>query len=79
MNIDFRVLHDLEAVQHPQEHEVEFAVCEERASAHAVSEAVGEEWGVGLFEPALGAEIFGVAPDVGICDELATDVSQMWV
>lgn len=66
MCVDIRVLDNLEAVEHPQEHKVQLAVGQQRAGAHAVAQAVGKQRRIRLLEPSLWPERLGVGPDVGI-------------
>ena len=47
---------DLEASNEPEEKEVQQAAGQRDAGTAAITEAVGEEWGVGPLEPALGLE-----------------------
>jgi hypothetical protein len=55
-----------ETVERPHEDQVQFTICQERTCAHAVSEAVCENWRIGLFEPALWSELLGVGPYIGV-------------
>lgn len=57
---------DLKSIQHAQEHDIQLAIRQQRAGAHAIAHTVGEHGCVGLLEPALGAEDGGVRPHRGI-------------
>lgn len=63
MHIDIVVRLDAKASDHAHENEVQFAIRQQRAGAHAVAETIGENGGVGVLEETLGAEDFGVVPD----------------
>lgn len=62
MVVHIVVLLNLEAVEKSHVDEVELAVGQQRASAHAVADAVCEQRRVRLLEPPLGAEDLGVGP-----------------
>ena len=67
MRIHIITLLNFETIQHPHKDEIQLAIREQAARTHPVPEAVGEERGVGLLEPALGTEGLGVgAPDLGV-------------
>lgn len=66
MAVNLIVLLDAEAVEEAGEDKIELAVGQEGASAHAISDAVGEEGGVRLLKPPLGAEDLWIGPDAGI-------------
>lgn len=67
MVVHIVVLLNLEAVEKSHVDEVELAVGQQRASAHAVADAVCEQRRVGLLEPSLGAEDLGVGPHFRVC------------
>lgn len=66
MAVNLIVLLDVEAVEKSDEDEIELAIGQQGAGAHAISDAVGEEGGVRLFKPPLRSEDLWVGPDVGI-------------
>lgn len=73
MDIHIAKFLDFEGIEHTDEDDIELAVGEERAGAHAVAEAVGKKWCVGVLEPAFGAEDIGVVPDGGIWGTLVRE------
>ena len=57
---------DPEAAERPHEDQIQLAVGEQGACAHAVSHPVSEHWCVGLLEPSFWSEFFGVPPNLRI-------------